>query len=242
MPLFIILKDVSKPPNVERYSLITTKFPREFILLQGTGCRWRKCTFCDYYHDVSDNPFETNRHVLQQVTGQYGVLDIINSGSALELDADTITLIKQVVKEKGIHTLWFEAHYMYRHHLTSFAQQFAPTKVKFRCGVETFDAELRNYWNKGIASDVSPKDIAQYFQGVCLLCCTQGETKEHIIEDIGIAREHFEYMSVNLFCNNGTVLKRDEELARWFEQELYPTIKDDSKIEILLNNNSLGVG
>ena len=242
MPLFIILKDVSKPPNVERYSLITTKFPREFILLQGTGCRWRKCTFCDYYHDVSDNPFETNRHVLQQVTGQYGVLDIINSGSALELDADTITLIKQVVKEKGIHTLWFEAHYMYRHHLTSFAQQFAPTKVKFRCGVETFDAELRNHWNKGIASDVSPKDIAQYFQGVCLLCCTQGETKEHIFEDIDIAREHFEYMSVNLFCNNGTVLKRDEELARWFEQELYPTIKDDSKIEILLNNTSLGVG
>ncbi len=227
---------------MERYSLIHTKMPREFILLQGTGCRWRKCTFCDYYHDASDNPFETNRHVLQQVTGQYGVLDIINSGSALELDADTISLIKQVVQEKGIHTLWFEVHYMYRHHLASFAQQFAPAQVKFRCGIETFDTELRNRWNKGIASDVSPEDIAQYFQGVCLLCCTQGETKEHIINDITIAQQHFEYFSVNLFCNNDTSTKRDEALAQWFEQEIYPTIKDNPKIEILLNNTALGLG
>lgn len=227
---------------MERYSLIHTKMPREFILLQGTGCRWRKCTFCDYYHDASDTPFETNRHVLQQVTGQYGVLDIINSGSALELDADTISLIKQVVQEKGIHTLWFEVHYMYRHHLASFAQQFAPAQVKFRCGIETFDTELRNRWNKGIASDVSPEDIAQYFQGVCLLCCTQGETKEHIINDITIAQQHFEYFSVNLFCNNDTSTKRDEALAQWFEQEIYPTIKDNPKIEILLNNTALGLG
>ncbi len=229
-------------PNMERYSLITNKFPREFILLQGTGCRWRKCTFCDYYSDVSDNPFETNRYVLQQVTGQYGILDIINSGSAIELDSDTITLIKEVVKEKQIHTLWFEAHYMYRHHLASFARQFAPAKVKFRCGIETFDIELRNRWNKGISPNVTPEDIAQHFQGVCLLCCTQGETKDHIINDITVAQQYFEYMSVNLFCNNETSLKRDEELARWFEQELYPTLKDNPKIEILLNNTALGVG
>ena len=34
---------------MERYSLIHTKLPREFVLLQGTGCRWGKCTFCDYH-------------------------------------------------------------------------------------------------------------------------------------------------------------------------------------------------
>ena len=131
---------------------------------------------------------------------------------------------------------------MYRHHLASFARQFAPAKVKFRCGIETFDIELRNRWNKGISPNVTPEDIAQHFQGVCLLCCTQGETKDHIINDITIAQQYFEYMSVNLFCNNGTSLKRDEELARWFEQELYPTLKDNPKIEILLNNTVLGVG
>ena len=227
---------------MDRYALIRTKMPREFVLLQGTGCRWRKCTFCDYHEDVSECPFEVNKPVLRQVTGQYGVLDVINSGSAMELDADTIALIKEVVREKNIHTLWFEAHYMYRKKLASFAEQFAPVKVKFRCGVETFDPELRDAWKKGIPSSVSAQDIARYFQGICLLCCTQGETKEHILKDIELARQHFEYFSVNVFCNNHTEVKQDKELATWFAQEVYPTIKEDTRIEILMENTDLGVG
>ncbi|MBQ3610315.1 MAG: hypothetical protein IJA03_09800 [Bacteroidaceae bacterium] len=227
---------------MDRYALIRTKIPREFVLLQGTGCRWRKCTFCDYHEDVSECPFEVNKPVLRRVTGQYGVLDVINSGSAMELDADTIALIKEVVREKKIHTLWFEAHYMYRKKLASFAEQFAPVKVKFRCGVETFDPELRDAWKKGIPSSVSAQDIARYFQGICLLCCTQGETKEHILKDIELARQHFEYFSVNVFCNNHTEVKQDKELATWFAQEVYPTIKEDTRIEILMENTDLGVG
>ena len=227
---------------MDRYALIRTKMPREFVLLQGTGCRWRKCTFCDYHEDVSECPFEVNKPVLRRVTGQYGVLDVINSGSAMELDADTIALIKEVVREKKIHTLWFEAHYMYRKKLASFAEQFAPVKVKFRCGVETFDPELRDAWKKGIPSSVSVQDIARYFQGICLLCCTQGETKEHILKDIELARQHFEYFSVNVFCNNHTEVKQDKELAIWFTQEVYPTIKEDTRIEILMENTDLGVG
>ena len=97
---------------MNRYSIIREKMPREFLLLQGQGCRWGRCTFCDYHTDTSENPYEVNRPVLQSVTGEYGVLDIINSGSAMELDNETIQLIKQVVEEKQIHTLWFEAHYM----------------------------------------------------------------------------------------------------------------------------------
>ena len=227
---------------MDRYALIRTKMPREFVLLQGTGCRWRKCTFCDYHEDVSECPFEVNKPVLRRVTGQYGVLDVINSGSAMELDADTIALIKEVAREKKIHTLWFEAHYMYRKKLASFAEQFAPVKVKFRCGVETFDPALRDAWKKGIPSSVSAQDIARYFQGICLLCCTQGETKEHILKDIELARQHFEYFSVNVFCNNHTEVKQDKELATWFAQEVYPTIKEDTRIEILMENTDLGVG
>ena len=216
--------------------------PREFVLLQGTGCRWKKCTFCDYHDDVSEHPFQVNAPVLRQVTGQYGVLDVINSGSALELDEDTLSLIKEVVKEKHIHTLWFEAHYMYRKKLADFARQFAPVQVKFRCGVETFDAELRDSWKKGIPSSVTPEDIARYFQGVCLLCCTQGESKERIIKDIDIAKKHFEYFSVNVFCNNTTSVQQDAELASWFAQEVYPRIKDEEGIEVLMENTDLGVG
>ena len=227
---------------MERYSLIHTKMPREFILLQGTGCRWKKCTFCDYHEDVSENPFEVNEPVLRQVTGQYGVLDIINSGSGMELDEQTISLIKEVVKEKQIHTLWFEAHYMYRKKLKAFAEQFEGVSVKFRCGVETFDADLRDAWKKGIPSSVTVEDIARDFQGICILCCTQGETKERILNDIHLARQYFEYFSVNVYCNNSTSVKQDEELAKWFAQEVYPTIKDDPKIEVLMENTDLGVG
>ena len=227
---------------MDRYALIHTKMPREFVLLQGTGCRWKKCTFCDYHEDVSEHPFTINEPVLRQVTGQYGVLDVINSGSALELDSETIALIKEVVKEKKIHTLWFEAHYMYRKKLADFARQFAPVQVKFRCGVETFDVALRDAWKKGIPSSVTPEDVAKYFQGVCLLCCTQGESKEHIMKDIEIAQTHFEYFSVNVFCNNSTSVKQDKELAQWFAREVYPKIKDEEGIEVLMENTDLGVG
>ena len=173
---------------MERYSLIHTKMPREFVLLQGGGCCWRRCTFCDYHTDVSHDPYEINREVLERVTGEYGVLDVINSGSGMELDTETIELIKEVVKEKQIHTLWFEAHYMYRKKLKAFAEQFEGISVKFRCGVETFDADLRDAWKKGIPSSVTPVDSAREFQGVCLLCCTHGVSREPFRRERALAR------------------------------------------------------
>lgn len=216
--------------------------PREFVLLQGQGCRWKQCTFCDYHTDVSADPLAVNSEVLGCVTGVYGVLDIINSGSAMELDEQTIADIKRVVKEKHIHTLWFEAHYMYRNQLAKFAEQFEGVEVKFRCGIESFDGSLRQQWNKGIAASVTAQDVAKYFQGVCLLCCTQGDSKERILRDIALAEQYFEYASVNVFCENSTSLKRDNALAKWFVEEVYPNLKDSSKIEVLVENTDLGVG
>lgn len=227
---------------MNRYSRIENNFPREFLLLQGLGCKWRKCTFCNYYEDASTSAYETNRPILEQVTGEFGVLDIINSGSAMELDSQTIALIKEVVKRKHIHTLWFEAHYMYRHQLADFAAQFEGVDVKFRCGIESFSPELRRRWNKGIADDVTAADVARYFKGVCLLCCTDGDSRERILNDIELAKKHFEYFSVNLFCENGTSVHRNEELARWFIIEVLPQIKSIPGIEILVDNTDLGVG
>ena len=227
---------------MDRYACIEEKFPREFILLQGTGCKWRKCTFCDYHLDTSEEPYAVNRPVLEQVTGRYGVLDVINSGSAMELDPQTLAHLREVVARCGIHTLWFEAHYCYRHLFERFAAQFAPARVKFRCGVETFDPALRTRWQKGIAPEVTPEQIAEHFQGVCLLCGTEGETRERILSDIAIAKAHFEYLSVNLFCNNTTAIRRDEALAAWFIEQCYPRLRDDQQVEVLLNNTDLGVG
>ena len=227
---------------MERYALIHSVLPREFVLLQGTGCRWKRCTFCDYHGDVSDDPFAVNREVLAQVQGVYGVLDVINSGSAMELDEQTVEMIKKVVKEKKIHTLWFEAHYMYMNQLAKFAAQFDGVEVKFRCGVESFDGELREQWKKGIAASVTAEEVAMCFQGVCLLCCTNGDSQERILRDISLAEQYFEYASVNVFCENTTAIKRDEELVKWFVDEVYPILKQSKKIEILINNTDLGVG
>ena len=227
---------------MERYALIHSVLPREFVLLQGTGCRWKRCTFCDYHEDVSDDSFAVNREVLAQVQGVYGVLDVINSGSAMELDEQTLGMIKEVVKEKKIHTLWFEAHYMYKNQLAKFAEQFDGVEVKFRCGVESFDGSLREHWKKGIAASVTVEEVAQYFQGVCLLCCTEGDSKERILRDIALAERYFEYASVNVFCENTTTVKRDEELVKWFVTEVYSKLKKSNKIEILINNTDLGVG
>ena len=227
---------------MERYALIHTVLPREFVLLQGTGCRWKRCTFCDYHGDLSDDPFAVNREVLAQVQGVYGVLDVINSGSAMELDPLTIKMIKEVVKEKKIHTLWFEAHYMYKNQLSKFAEQFEGVEVKFRCGIESFDAALRSQWEKGVKDDVMPEDVANYFQGVCLLCCTEGDSQERILRDIALAKAYFEYASVNVFCENSTAVKRDEELVKWFVDAVYPQLQQSDKIEVLLENTDLGVG
>jgi hypothetical protein len=160
----------------------------------------------------------------------------------MELDEQTIEEIKRVVREKNIHTIWFEAHYMYRHKLAKFAEQFEGVKLKFRCGIESFDSALREQWNKGIAADVTAEDVAKYFQGVCLLCCTEGDSKERILRDIALAEQYFEYASVNVFCENTTQVQRDDDLAKWFVLEVYPELIQSKKIEILINNTDLGVG
>lgn len=225
-----------------RYARIASVMPREFVLLQGTGCVWRQCIFCDYHHDVSGQPYAVNAPVLEKITGEFGVLDIINSGSALELDEQSLTHIARVVREKNIHTLWFEAHYLYRHKLAAFARRFAPAQVKFRCGVESFNPSLRALWHKGIGAQVQAQDIARYFQGVCLLACVQGQSKQDIEQDIGTACALFDYASVNVFCNNSTPVQRDNDVYSWFMRELYPQLVLNPKLEILCNNTDLGVG
>ena len=227
---------------MHRYSIIEKGLSREFLLLQGKGCKWKKCTFCDYHKDTSEDPYAINREILSMVSGKYGVLDIINSGSCFELDEKTISLIQQVVREKGIHTLWFEAHWMYRSRLKEFASLFPQACVKFRVGVESFNGALRNKWNKGIEESVSAEEIASYFNGCCLLVGLKGETREDIKRDIELAEKYFEYYSVNLFCPNSTAEELDEELALFVKKEIAPALLKSEKAEVLIENTDLGVG
>lgn len=225
-----------------RYSKIRKKFPREFVLLQGTGCFWKKCAFCDYYEDISADPFEINAPVIEKITGELGVLDVINSGSAPELDCKTIDALIKKVNDCKIKEVWFEAHWAYRNKLKDFASKFKNSNVKFRTGIETFDPVLRTFWNKGISESVKPEDVAKYFSGVCLLVGTEKQSFESVVSDIAIADKYFKRIAINMFIPNTKPIKSNPELINRFVTEIYPKIKENPKIEILLNNTDLGVG
>ena len=227
--------------DLVRYSTIDKGLRREFLLLQGTGCRWRKCTFCDYYLDVSSDPYSINREVLEKVTGKYGTLDIINSGSAPEFDEKTLSMIAEIAEKKNIDDLWFEAHWIYRNQLKRFAEQF-PCRVHYRLGIESFNPELRLSWNKGIGRDATPELISNYYDGVCLLAGIKGQTEKDIMDSVEIAEKYFSYYSVNLFCPNTTSTERDDVLAETFIKKLAPEIAKSPKAEILIENTDLGVG
>ena len=99
--------------NPIRYSVIEDKNPREIVMLVGDGCKWRKCRFCDYHLDSSKDieaNFQLNKQVLSNVTGKFGELEVINSGSFVDLDKKTIELIKQICLKKGIKEIHFEHH------------------------------------------------------------------------------------------------------------------------------------
>ena len=104
----------------ERYSQITGKNRREICLLRGFPCAWGKCAFCDYIEDNGRDGAAMaalNRQVLQKVTGAFGVLEVINSGSCFELPQETLEDIRSLLTEKDIRRLFFEAHWMYRNRL-----------------------------------------------------------------------------------------------------------------------------
>ena len=228
----------------KRYSDVKENFPRKFevILLQGTGCKWPKCTFCDYYYDSSVDPFEINRPAIDMVTGKYGELDIINSGSAMELDEQTIEYLVKKVKECGIKILWLEAHWIYRNILNKFAEKFEGVDVKWRTGVETFNTTLRNKWCKGVPESVTPEEIAKYFQAVCLMVGVRGQTFYDVVSDIEIATRYFEHFRMSVFVLNSKKEMLDEELVERFKNEIYPKLKYNPKAETLLHNTDLGVG
>ena len=120
---------------MERYSIINEKNSREIVLLRGSGCVYRKCIFCDYYTDRcsdEDENFRLNKAVLEKVTGIFGDLEVINSGSVFELDKKTLDFIKQVCKEKKINTIHFEAHYLYRNKISQLRKDFADFDLKMK--------------------------------------------------------------------------------------------------------------
>ncbi|MDF2556762.1 MAG: putative radical superfamily protein [Bacillales bacterium] len=228
---------------MQRYSKITQKNQREIVLLKGRPCFWGKCTFCDYIEDnTRDNELmiSKNEEILSQVTGEFGVLEVINSGSVFELPKETWAKIKQVVDEKQIRKLFFESHWGFRNRLQEVRDYFG-VEVWFKIGVETFDNNFRqNVLIKG-ADFETPEEVAELFDSACVMVGIAGQTIEIIREDMAIIQRLFKHATVNVFVENTTPVKADIELIRWFEQE-FSFLEENPKIEVLWHNTDLGVG
>lgn len=212
------------------------------MLLKAKPCRWGKCIFCDYIDDNEvdeDYINRVNTEVLQNVTGEFGVLEVIDSASVFELPFETLAEIKRVVKEKNIKRLFFESHWIYRNRLDEIRKYFN-VPITFKTGVETFDKDFReNYLKKGATFD-DWKEVKKYFDSPCIMVGIKGQTKEMVERDMKIIK-NFEHATVNIFEENSTDLKRDDELIKWF-YENYRYLEDDPHGDILFNITDFGVG
>ena len=232
---------------MERYSVIKDKNPREILLLRGSGCQWRKCTFCDYHLDFSKDEasnYELNRMELDKVTGQYGRLEVINSGSFCDLDEKTFNEIKKVCIEKKIKSIHFECHWMHRELIPSLRKEFLGIgiDVKVKIGVETFEYEFReNVLRKGI-DESDPAVISRDFNEVCLLFGIKGQTVQTMSHDIETGLQYFERVCVNIMVENTTRVRPDLSVINEFITTLYPKYRDNPRVDILLENTDFGVG
>lgn len=232
---------------MERYSVIRNKNPREIVLLRGSGCKWKKCTFCDYYKDYSKNAdenFRLNTEVLGKVNGEFKKLEVINSGSFCDLDKDTISQIIKTCKEKDIVTVHFECHYLHRYSVAKAKALFAKNGIalKIKTGVETFDIDFReNVLKKGFGG-ATPHDIANYADEVCLLFGISGQTEESMIYDINTGLAYFDRVCVNIMNRNSTDVIPNENVINVFKLKVMPKYINNDRVDILLDNTDFGVG
>lgn len=228
---------------MERYSRILNKTAREIVLLKGRPCAWGKCTFCDYIEDNSRDKEEMislNGEVLSKVTGEFGVLEVINSGSCFELPKETLAYIKEIIIDKKIKKLFLESHWMYRSKVKEM-RDYMGIPIVFKIGVESFDKRFREEFLKKNGDFDSYKEVLEYFDSPCLLVGIKGQSKEIIDKDIQLLTEHFSHGTINVFTNNSTSIKRDEKLVEWFVEK-YEDLWNDPKVDVLYEKTDFGVG
>ncbi|WP_125151984.1 radical SAM protein [Clostridium rectalis] len=228
---------------MDRYNIIENKNNREIVLLKSFPCFWGKCSFCDYIEDNSLNEDKINKlnyEILNKITGKYKRLEVINSGSCFELPKKTLEKIKSIIYEKNIKILFLESHWAYKDKLEEMKSYFG-IPIIFKIGVETFDYNFRNKVLNKNATFKDYNDVLRYFQSVCIMIGIKGQTKEMIQNDMDIILNNFEYATINIFTENTTNIKRDENLIKWFKDS-YKFLNHIDKIEVLYENTDFGVG
>ena len=201
---------------MDRYSEVTNKNQREIVLLKAFPCKWGKCSFCDYILDNSNDEEEINKlnfEVLENITGKYKVLEVINSGSCFEIPKATLLKIKEIVKEKKIEKLFFESHWIYKKKIQQM-RDFFDIPITFKIGVETFDYDFRNNFLNKNAKFETVEELKKYFDSPCIMVGIKGQTREMIDRDMDIVLNNFDHATINVFVNNSSQVERDEELVK----------------------------
>lgn len=239
---------MSNPHPSERYSFIADKNPREIVLLRGSGCRWKRCRFCNYHLDFSHDQTANdtlNLDVLTHVQGKSGVLEVINSGSFSDLSQTTLNAIMECCVSHHIRQLHVECHWNDRAAIAPLRQKLSANNIslKVKGGIETFNGEFREHiFDKGIPVETSPAELAKYFNECCLLFGVEGETLSQMQQDVDTGLAYFERICINIMIDNGTAVKRSEDVVKLFMTHIYPKVKDNPRVDVLLNNTDFGVG
>lgn len=232
---------------MERYSVLKDKNPREIVLLRGSGCKWKRCTFCDYHLDYcldEEDNYNLNAQVLSKVTGIYNKLEVINSGSFCDLDNKTMDLIIKTCEEKNISTVHFECHYIHYKEVPALKEKFKEhnINVRIKTGVETFDVDYReNVMKKGFGKS-TPEKIRTYADEVCLLFGLTGQTENSMKNDIETGLKYFDRVCVNIMNDNTTNVKPDKSVIKVFAEKIAPNYIGNDRVDILMKNTDFGVG
>jgi len=227
-----------------RYGRYLGHRPREVVLLRGLPCIWSRCSFCDY---ISDNTVDVNeiRRVaaaeLGKVTGEFGRLMVINSGSIQELPPPIRECIRDRLIEKGITEFYAESYWAYRRDFEA-TRRFFGVPTHLFLGVETFDDGLRNgVLNKAMHWS-GPDEVAAVTDSICLLIGFRGQTRDVVRRDIDILLSRFRYGIVNLFTpNSRSTGLIDTDLRAWFMDE-FAWLADEPRVNVLAENTAFGVG
>jgi hypothetical protein len=171
--------------------------------------------------------------VLSKVTGEFGRLMVINSASFAEFSFGVMLKILKTCIDKGIKELIMETHYMYHQTALECKAFFHPygIEVKFVLGIETFNPSIRKFINKGYPDDLTMEAVARDYDAVNLLygyqgCESEGEFKDEVLS----CAKLFGHIQVNIFTNNTTSFKRDEDKINSFYKNLVPLFQQHQNI------------
>jgi len=227
-----------------RYGRYPHKRAREVVLLRGLPCVWSRCSFCDY---IADNTTDaelirrTAEEELAKVTGEFGRLMVINSGSVQELPIGVRERIRDLIRARRIREFYTESYWAYRKDYEA-TRRFFEVETHLFLGVETFDDGVRNGLLNKAMHWSGPEEVASYTDSINLMVGVRGQSRDMVRRDVDIMLTQFRYGIVSLFSENTKSAGiMDTRIKDWFLEE-FDWLKREERVDVLAENTAFGVG